>query len=186
MQRPLAALFLLLPLHARAQSDAEMPATMPMHHTHAMMHGTAPAQPGQSAFAAIQEIVQMLEANPATDWSRVNIEALRQHLIDMDNVTLHAAVANEAVEGGMRFTVTGAGAVRDSIRRMVPAHAATMTGAGAWRFTAAEAPDGAVLTVLAPPQDMMKLRALGFIGVLTEGMHHQMHHLMIAQGMNPH
>ena len=28
--------------------------------------------------------------------------------------------------------------------------------------------------------------ALGFFGVLTLGMHHQMHHLMLARGMNPH
>ncbi|MCC2098329.1 MAG: hypothetical protein KDJ29_15640, partial [Hyphomicrobiales bacterium] len=44
-----------------------------------------PVQPGQSAFAAIQEIVEILEADRSTDWSKVNIPALRQHLIDMDN-----------------------------------------------------------------------------------------------------
>ncbi len=187
MHRPLAALLLLLPLHAYAQSDAGTPTTMPMHQMHAMHSGGGmPTQPGQSAFAAIQEIVQILEADPATDWSKVNIEALRQHLIDMDNVTLHATVASAAVEGGMRFTVTGDDAVRDSIRRMTAAHAATMDGSNGWHFTAADTPDGATLTVTAPPQDAAKLRALGFIGILTEGMHHQMHHLMIAQGMNPH
>lgn len=42
----------------------------------------------QSAFVAIQEIVWLQEANPKTDWSKVNIELLRQHLIDMDNVSL--------------------------------------------------------------------------------------------------
>ena len=31
-----------------------------------------------------------------------------------------------------------------------------------------------------------KLKALGFIGVMTVGMHHQEHHLMIARGMHPH
>ncbi|MFX5914869.1 hypothetical protein ABTE45_18800, partial [Acinetobacter baumannii] len=57
--------------------------------------GLMPTQPGQSAFAAILEIVALLEADPATDWSKVNIEALRQHLIDMDNVTLRADVKSE-------------------------------------------------------------------------------------------
>ncbi len=47
-------------------------------------------RPG-AAFGAVQEIVEILEADPATDWSKVDIDALRQHLIDMDNVTLHAA-----------------------------------------------------------------------------------------------
>ena len=28
--------------------------------------------------------------------------------------------------------------------------------------------------------------SLGFIGVVTRGMHHQMHHLMLARGENPH
>jgi len=40
--------------------------------------------PGQDAFGAIQEIVQILDADPKTDWSKVDLEALRQHLIDMD------------------------------------------------------------------------------------------------------
>ena len=69
---------------------------------------------------------------------------------------------------------------------MVMAHAATMNGVGSWKFTAAEMPEGATLTVLAPAKDTSKLRALGFIGVMTRGMHHQVHHLMIARGDNPH
>jgi hypothetical protein len=56
-----------------------------------MKHGTGsvmemntgvPTEPGQSAFAAIQEIVVLLEAGPTTDWSKVNLEPLchrRQH-----------------------------------------------------------------------------------------------------------
>ena len=79
----------------------------------------APVQPGQSAFAAIQEIVELLEANRSTDWSKVDIEALRRHLIDMDNVTLHAETAAETIDGGMKFAVTGAGPVRESIRREI-------------------------------------------------------------------
>ena len=70
-----------------------------MRHDRAKMSGhmaaTAPAQPGQGAFAAIQEIVGILEADSSTDWSKVNIEALRQHLIDMDNVTLRSEVKSE-------------------------------------------------------------------------------------------
>ena len=53
---------------------------------------TAPVEGGQAAFAAIQEIVAILMADSATDWSRVNIETLRQHLIDMDNVVLRSHV----------------------------------------------------------------------------------------------
>jgi hypothetical protein len=49
------------------------------------MHGRGPTLPGQDAFGAIQEIVRMLEADPKTDWSKVDLETLRQHLIDMND-----------------------------------------------------------------------------------------------------
>jgi hypothetical protein len=54
------------------------------------MQGGLTQQPtlaGQDAFGAIQEIVQILQSDPKTDWSKVNISALRQHLIDMNEVT---------------------------------------------------------------------------------------------------
>jgi hypothetical protein len=177
---------LLIPLHGYAQTG----------HDHHGMEGAAapgsrispsgPTQPGQAAFAAIQEIVEILEADPATNWSKVNIEALRQHLIDMDNVTLHADAKSEPVEGGMRFIVSGSGQIKESIQRMVIAHAAALTGTGTWRFSAAKTGTGANLTVVTPPEDAAKLRALGFIGVMARGMHHQEHHLMIARGGDPH
>jgi hypothetical protein len=156
---------------------------MAHHHT----AGTSvPTQPGQAAFAAIQEIVGILEADPQTDWSKVNIEALRQHLIDMNNVTLDAKVTSEPVEGGMRFDVTGEGAVRDSIRRMVTAHAATINGADGWTFEVKDIDGGASLVVRAPAKDAAKLHGFGFIGVMAQGMHHQDHDLMLARGENPH
>jgi hypothetical protein len=169
---------------------AASPALAQTMHHHAMTDAVdgapiTPTQGGQGAFAAIQEIVAILDADPKTDWSKVDVEALRQHLIDMDAVTLRAEAKSEPIDGGRRFVVSGAGPVRDSIRRMVFAHAATMNGVGGWRMNAAEIDDGATLTVIAPAKDLPKLKALGFIGVLTLGMHHQMHHLMIAKGENP-
>ena len=146
----------------------------------------APTQPGQSAFAAVQEIVGILEADPKTDWSKVNIEALRQHLIDMDNVTLRADVKSEPIDGGMRFAVSGTGTVTDSIRRMVAAHSTTMTGVDGWQFEASEIERGAALVVRPPAKDADKVRGLGFLGVLARGMHHQDHHMMIARGMSSH
>ena len=146
-----------------------------------------PTEPGQSAFAAIQEIVELLESDPSTDWSKVDIEALRRHLIDMDNVTLRAEVVATPVAGGTRFVVTGPADVSNSVRRMVMAHAETMSGAGGWTMTAEDRPDGAALTVTSMDHaDELKIRALGFIGVMTRGMHHQQHHLMIARGQAPH
>ncbi len=148
--------------------------------------GQMPTQGGQSAFATIQEIVEILQADPATDWTRVNIEALRQHLIDMDNVTLHAEVSSAPIDGGIQFTVNGAGPVTASIQRMTSGHAMTMQGGDGWQFATVNTVSGVIMTVAAPGKDAAKLKALGFIGVMTSGMHHQMHHLMIARGGNPH
>ena len=86
-------------------------------HTPGMQHPASGAQPtegGQAAFAAIAEIVRLLDADPRTDWSKVNVEALRQHLIDMDEVTMRASVRTEPVEGGAAFIVTGSGRTLDS------------------------------------------------------------------------
>jgi len=166
-----------------------------MHHTPGMVHnahgviadadGGELVEGGQSAFAAIREIVSQLMADPETDWSRVDIEALRQHLIDMDNVTLRARVHVEEIDGGARFEVTSEDAgVTSSIRAMVPAHAATMDGVEGWTMRAEEIPGGAALTVTGADPD--RIRALGFIGIMTVGMHHQAHHLALATGQNPH
>jgi len=172
----------LAPAAAIAQSDM-------MHEHHMMMMGqhmappshSAPAQAGQAAFAAIQEVVDILEADPKTDWSKVNIDALREHLVDMNNVVLSATVRSEPIAGGMRFDVTGEGPVRDSIRRMTKAHAAMMNGADGWTFEAADIDGGAALTARAPAKDQDKPRGLGFFGLLALGMHHGLHHLTIAR-----
>ena len=188
----LAAAAAFIASHALAADTAVAPGQMPamQHQAHAAMsqdHAALPHEGGQAAFAAIQEIVAMLAADPQTDWSKVNIEALRQHLIDMDNVTLHAHATREDVADGVRFLATGEGPVVDSIRRMVFAHARVMNGIGGWTYTPTVIPNGAALVVkVSDPGDMTQVKALGFIGILAKGSHHQAHHLMIASGRDPH
>jgi len=80
---------------------------------------TVPTMPGQEAFGTIQEIVRILEADPATDWSKVNIGALREHLIDMDEVTMRARAVERALADGVEITVTGEGRTRAAIKRMI-------------------------------------------------------------------
>jgi hypothetical protein len=194
MIRALIFAAVLFPLAAFAQSNSG-PGSKPTHHGHTTPDHMAPARqtpatvpllPGQDAFAAIQEIVSLLESDPATDWSKVDIDGLRRHLVDMNRVTLMANIRNEPIDAGMRFAVTGSGDVEGSIRRMVLAQAATMNGADGWRFAAAQIDGGAALTVHPPARDLQKLRGLGFLGVMTRGMHHQAHHIAIARGTSPH
>jgi hypothetical protein len=153
------------------------------------MHGAMtgqPTLPGQDAFGAIQEVVQILEADSTTDWSKVNIDALREHLIDMNEVTLHAAEAERVLDNGVEIAVTGDGRTSEAIKRMVPAHVAELVKLG-WNAKTEDLPNGVKLTVIASePKELIKLKALGFMGIMVQGRHHQPHHLMIAKGEHPH
>jgi len=170
--------------HAQDQPMTPKPG---MKHAAEMTIKTAPKEGGQSAFAAIQEIVVLLEANPNTDWSKVNIEALREHLIDMNNVTLEATIHKTQTQKDMTFEVSGKGDVIASIQRMVTGHVQTMDGVDGWKLIATKTLNGASLTVTLPDSNsMIKLRALGFMGMMARGTHHQEHHWMIANGMHPH
>jgi hypothetical protein len=152
------------------------------------MHGQqsgalgAPTMPGQDAFGTIQEIVQILQADPATDWSKVNIAALRQHLVDMDEVTLRAKAAERVLDNGIEITVTGEGRTLEAIKRMVPAHVSELREIG-WTAKSDDLSNGVKLTVTASEsQPLAKLKALGFMGIMVQGAHHQPHHLMMAKG----
>ena len=120
---------------------------MQMHGHGGMADMSAPTLPGQDAFGAVQEIVRILEADPKTDWSKVNLEALRQHLIDMNEVTLKADAVAKPVDGGVEIAITGSGRTLVAIQRMVPAWAATMNGYKGWATKMAPLPDGELLTV---------------------------------------
>jgi hypothetical protein len=152
---------------------------------HGMMMGSEasgqPVRPGQEAFGTIQEIVRILEADPATDWSKVNISALREHLIDMDEATMRAAAAERALDNGVEITVTGEGRTLEAIKRMVPAHARELSQLG-WNAKTEEVSNGVKLTVTSTDaRQVTKLRALGFMGIMVQGSHHQQHHLMMAK-----
>jgi hypothetical protein len=153
-----------------------------------LLAGAATATlPGQDAFGAIQEIMAILEADPATDWSRVDVAALREHLVDMDELTVRADVRTEKVEQGVRFRVAGQGRTREAIRRMVPAHARMLDGFRGWKTGVETSETGVVLTVTAgDAEQRARLQALGFFGVMASGAHHQEHHLAIARGHDPH
>ena len=120
---------------------------------HGGMHGQqsgvigVPTMPGQDAFGTIQEVVQILQADPTTDWSKVNIGALRQHLIDMNEVTLHAVAAERMLDSGIEITVTGEGRTLEAIKRMVPAHVSELREIG-WNAKSDELPNGVKLTVI--------------------------------------
>lgn len=163
---------------------------------HGMSHGSAstkgqpqvvsPTEGGQSAFSAIAEIVSLLDGNPNTDWAKVDIPSLRQHLVDMDRLTLDAEVDSQLIdEREIEFTVSGSGQTLRAIREMVPAHAGAVQNVYDWNISVKEHEEGNVLNIrVNEPQDVIRLQALGFFGFMAIGSHHQEHHLRMAMGQS--
>jgi hypothetical protein len=146
-----------------------------------------PTESGQAVFAVIGEIIRLLEADPTTDWSSVDLEALRRHLRDMDQVALYSRVTATRVPGGEQWIVQGDGSTVAAIRRMTAAHVMMMQQDTTVVITRREIPRGVRLIVTARDaadrQAEAKIRALDFIGFMASGDHHRHHHLMIARGM---
>lgn len=173
-----------------ASASGSVPAAAQHPHGHLpppVAAGSQAEELGQGAFAAISEIVAILEASPETDWSRVDIAALRAHLVDMERLTVDAVVSERPVVGGLEIVVAGPASAVDAARRMVPAHAAMVAESRGWKIDLEDR--GETLRILwttAAPEELAKLKGLGFFGLMAEGGHHQHHHLMIATGRNPH
>ena len=136
-----------------------------------------PSEAGQSAFAAIAEIVSMLQSDPHTNWSKVDVNSLREHLVDMNVLTTGAAVTQNNTGKGAVFLVTGDHRTLKAIRSMVPAHSKELNRSTDWEVRAEAAPDGIAMTVESPSDgEQTKIRSLGFFGIMATGAHHQAHH----------
>ena len=125
--------------------------------------------------------------DPSTDWASVDVQALRDHLVDMDNVTTRSVVSVAENNTNVVFTVTGQPEVAQSIQAMVTAHSPMLASETGWKVSTSNIANGAVLTVIpSRPEQRRQVLGLGFYGLLTIGAHHQLHHLVIAKGMSPH
>ena len=168
------------------QSTPAQPGEMTHGHMHDAMSQGGPILPGQDAFGAIAEIVRLLDADPGTDWSKVDLERLRQHLIDMNEVVLRSEVKQSPVPGGIVMDVTGSGRTRQAIRAMVVPHAAELSAMPGLAAKAEPITGGVRLTVTSTTPDdaraVARLRGLGFAGLLALGAHHGPHHLAMARG----
>lgn len=181
----IAALLITPPV--RGQSPPAAPTGHQMHGHHpTTMPAGAPTLPGQDAFGAIAEVVRLLEADPGTDWSRVDLERLRQHLIVMNEVVLRSDVKSTAVPGGLVIDITGAARTEGAIRSMVAQHAVELDRMPEWAARTQPIPGGLRLTVAARRAEdgktVARIRGLGFVGLLVQGGHHGPHHLAMAKG----
>ena len=177
----LAVLATAAPLTAIAGSSSKHHSMMETSEVQAAQTG------GQAAFAEIAQITAELRADPSTDWTKVDIDGLRDHLIDMNNVTLHANVSAEPTQQGAIFTVTGKTAdIVQSIQNMTEAHGMMMAGEGFSWATEVQS-DGTIVTVEAADENgAAMIQGLGLFGLMTLGDHHANHHRLMARGVNAH
>lgn len=147
-------------------------------------------EPGNDVFGTIQEVIRKLEANPETDWSAVDLEALRQHLIDMRNFTLKVdVVSRETLPDGLRLIVeANAPGAAGSLERVLKAHPPMLERETGWNMQVDSLGPGKYELKVTSPRaaDAEKIQGLGYIGLMASGAHHQQHHWMIATGQAPH
>ncbi|WMS45243.1 hypothetical protein RDV64_23205 (plasmid) [Acuticoccus sp. MNP-M23] len=184
-----AAILTIAPLAAAAQHVGATPHQHSAHMNPDFVPpaASAPTEPGQGAFAALSEIVALLEADPRTDWGTVDITALRDHLIDMDRLVTDTVVRDEKLSDGLRSVVTGDEATRATLRRMIPAHAAQLAADPRWTVRAeAQGDDIALIVTAADAATIAQIQALGFYGLMASQDHHRTHHFAIATGQKVH
>lgn len=99
---------------------------------------------------------------------------------------MRADVRATPIAGGATFAVQGTGRVREAIRRMALSHGATIAKSDGFTWTATSTATGARVSIRAVKVNdrtmVARIRALGFVGLLTLGDHHTFHHLGIADG----
>lgn len=184
---PLCAVIALFgdPASAQTMTHAHVPG---MNHNSSAMSDTPkvlPTEPGQGAFAAISEIVAMLAADPETDWSKVNITGLRDHLVDMDGLVSDSVVTSRDISGGLEMQLDLGVAGNDAASRMVPAHAPFVTADSGWESVVTQDGDQLIWRVTSTTATA-QIRALGFFGLMATGDHHRAHHLAMAKGVMMH
>jgi hypothetical protein len=183
----LAAFALAMPIPARGsvQAEAQHTGAAMACPAHATVEEASPLrEPGQAIFGALREVLDRLEADPATDWTRVDLDALREHLVQMDLLFREAQVVREPLADGMRYAVRGGDEVLAAARSIGAMHARMLSAeAPSWQMRVETRGEDVVFEVRSSdPEQQAKIRGLGFSGLLTLGAHHAQHHWAMATG----
>ena len=120
--------------------------------------------------------------------SKVNIEALRLHLVEMQDMTLNVTVEQEPIKLGFKAVITPTtNRALQSMSRVLSVHPSQMKEETGWNMVVTN--NNGIFTIAVTTdqlQDVDKIRGLGYIGIMAYGNHHQPHHWAMASGDNPH
>lgn len=156
------------------------------------MQAKAPAgqgltEPGQGAFAALSEVVRLIKADPDTNWAKVDLRGLREHLVDMDLLITGSVVTQTQFQNGVSAFATGDANTLAALKRIVPAHTRQLARDDRWNVAVEQSVNGVELTVTSEePAVAARIKGLGFFGLMTSQDHHREHHLMMARGQDAH
>ncbi|SMN02217.1 hypothetical protein SPONN_618 [uncultured Candidatus Thioglobus sp.] len=159
-------------------------------HQQMIMQKESPlTEAGNDIFGTIQEVITNLNANLNTDWDKVNIEALKEHLLDMRDMTVNVEVINQnKLKNGSEILIrpTNKRSIQ-AMKRVLSAHPAQLKKETNWQMQVQKQGDKYLLiTTTDKPTEVSKIIGLGYIGLMAHGSHHQPHHWSMATGNNPH
>lgn len=146
-------------------------------------------EPGHDMFGTIQEVIRKLEEDPETDWSEVNLEPLRKHLLDMRDITEHVQVlVQKPIEKGIQIKIQPTRKrAKSALNRVLNAHPDQLKKETGWRMNVTKKEATYLLEVTtSQSHEISKIRGLGYIGIMAYGKHHQQHHWKLATGQHPH
>ena len=178
----------LTALPASAETMAQ-PSSMQHRGHQAQLAAGGLTEAGTDMFATVQEVIARLNADPDTDWSKVDLEALRQHLRDMFEFSYNVDVPSQKpIEKGVKIIVKATNPRSDkALARVLSAHPMMLKMETGWIMQSQRQKDSYEITVTtSKPSEVDKIRGLGYIGILAYGKHHQAHHWAMATGSNPH
>ncbi|ADE14512.1 hypothetical protein Nhal_1361 [Nitrosococcus halophilus Nc 4] len=160
-------------------------------HSMSAMEKIPLTEPGNAIFAAIKEAIAQLEADPKTNWSQVDLEAFRRHLVDMYHfMTNVEVIAQTSTAEGVHIKVRPLSApAQETLARVLApgAHPAVLKQETGWNMAVAQENGIYGLTITTDnPQEVDKIRGLGYAGLMAYGEHHLPHHWFITQGKAPH
>ncbi|MGC1496416.1 MAG: hypothetical protein WA790_11460 [Sulfitobacter sp.] len=163
------------------------PTNLAAQHNHAQMTAAPRVmqEPGQGAFAAVTEIVTLLREDPDTEWQKVDIGALRQHLVDMSELMLISEVTQTPIKEGLRIAIDLTKPENAAASRMVPAHGPVLASETGWLSMVSQK-EATIIWEVTSPSDVDMIQALGFYGLMSTGDHHKAHHMALARGSKGH
>lgn len=163
-------------------------------HSHQEQHSDSNTQPelsepGNAIFGTIQEVIRHLEQDPDTDWSKVDLEGLRQHLLDMRDIAENVEVVDQReIDNGVTLVIAPLTSRADeALERVLAAHPEQLRRETGWQMLVGRQGDQFRVTITSDdPEDTAMINGLGYIGLMAMGDHHQPHHWSMGSGKNPH